>query len=83
MLFGSPSRVRRAQDTFDIKYFQRDTRVVQTLALSQRQTLLASGEEGAAKAASPTSGIPPRPPSFGLKGVWNGRTATNGPMDGS
>eukprot|EP01043_Picozoa_sp_COSAG02_P037717 COSAG02_NODE_2851_length_7896_cov_28.878928_4_plen_83_part_00 len=82
MLVGSPSRVRRAQDVFDIKYFQRDTRVVQTLALSQRQAMIASGDEGVASKA-PSSGIPPRPPSFGLKGVWNGRTATNGPMDGS
>ena len=72
----------RSQDTFDIKYFSRDTRVVKTLALSQRQALIASGDEGEAKAAAPKSGIPPRPPSFGLKS-WNGRTPTNGPVDGS
>ncbi len=71
------------QDVFDIKYFTRDTRVVKTLALSERQALLESGEmtETAAPSA-PQSGLPPRPPSFGLK-TPNGRTATNGPVDGS
>lgn len=76
--------LRRGKDVFDIKYFTRDTRVVKTLALSERQALLESGEssDAAAAASAPSSGLPPRPPSFGLK-TPNGRTATNGPMDGS
>ena len=61
----------------------RDTRVVKTLALSERQALLASGEEGAPAAAAPkATGLPPRPASFGLS-TPNGRSATNGPMNGS
>lgn len=55
---------------------------MQTLALSQRQALLSSGEEGEAAVAAPGSGLPPRPSSLGLK-TPNGRSATNGPMDGS
>jgi len=63
----------------------RDTRVVKTLALSERQALLAAGEgeEGAAAAAAPkTTGLPPRPTSLALS-TPNGRSPTNGPMDGS
>jgi hypothetical protein len=71
------------QDTFDIKYFTRDTRVVSTMLLSERQALLESGDAaGGGAAAAPSSGASPRPPSFGLK-TANGRSATNGPVDGS
>ena len=72
------------QGVFDIKYFPRDSRVMKTASLSERQALLTEGaEDGEGAPASPgySGGLPPRPPSFGLA-TPNGRGATNGPIDG-
>jgi hypothetical protein len=71
------------QACYDIKYWPRDTRVLKQTSLAERQALLSAGDEAAAAAAAPSGGgLPPRPASFGLQ-TPNGRSATNGPVDGS